>query len=158
MVKNTLQHKAIAWIVLLILIVFLGYLFYVFLPSWSWHIEHTEGRAEIESINKSAKSFTYSYFNKYKSETITNEREVEKMGDLVDISIGTTLPVTYSKYVSGYVRFKTLDQIPSLGLTVGVFILVLVGVILYVAVLLNKISLETLAGVKVESNEPKKRV
>jgi len=156
MVKNTHQHKTIAWIVLSILIIFLGYLIYIFLPGWSWHIEHAEGRAKIESVSESDKTFTYSYFNEYKSETITNKRKVEKIGDLADISVGATFPITYSKYVSGYVRFKSLDQIPALSLTVGVFILALVGVLLYVGVLLNKISLETLAGVRVEPNEPKK--
>lgn len=155
MVKNTFQQKTIAWIVLSILIIFLGYLIYVFLPGWSWHIEHSEGRAEIESVSESDKTFTYSYFNQYKSKTITNIRKVEKVGDFAGISVGATLPITYSKYVSGYVRFKSINQNPSLSLTVGVFILALVGILLYVGVLLNKISLETLAGVRRAPNGTK---
>jgi hypothetical protein len=148
MAENTQQTKIIAWVVLTTLIVFLIYLTYAFVPAWTYHFEHIEGTATVEVVNKEDKSFIYSYFNEYQSQSVQNVRKIEKAGDFGLIREGSNISISYSKYMSGYVRFDSFDYIPPLSLTIGVYLLALIGIALYIGVLLNKVSLEMLAGVR----------
>ena len=154
MAENSSKNKVIAWIVLSVLIAFFGYLTYSFVPGWLWHVEHSKGKATIENVDKERKSFIYSYFNIYESDTIKNKREVSKVGDLEGITDGKAISVTYSKYQSSYVRFKDIDSEPMLIGTILVYAIAIIGILLYIGVLQDKISLETLAGVnRQEENE-----
>jgi hypothetical protein len=146
MISNSRGDKNLAWIVLTILIGFLIYLTFVFTPGWLWHFEHSQGKATIQSVDTEKRFFVYSYFNVYKSDTVESKRKVDKVGDLGGISVNEVLPITYSKFQSGYVRFESIDSKPMLFLTASVYVLVIIGILLYIAVLRNKISLETLVG------------
>lgn len=152
MEEQTKQNKVIAYLVLTVLTVFLVYITYTFVPGWAYHFKHNEGKAIVEVVNKERYIIEYTYYNNFKEREIRNIRSFKNKNDIYSFNKGAYISITYAKYFPGYVKFESIDKLPVLSLTIIVYLLILIAISLYIGVLLNKVSLEMLLGVKQKGN------
>ncbi len=145
---NTPLELKLARIILVLLLVLLGYLINNFYPSWTWHIYNLKAQAKVVSIDEKNNVVTYSYFNQSKFKEITLARTLKTKSELSNFNLKSNFTITYSYYVPQFVRFDLFDKPPKVGLTVFAVLIVLIGILLYSGVVLNRISLKALAGVK----------
>jgi hypothetical protein len=145
---NTPRELKIAKIILVLLLVLLGYLSMSFYPSWTWHIYNLKAQAKVVSIDEKNNVVTYSYFNQSKFKEITLERRLKTKSELSYFNLNSNYTISYSYYVPQFVIFDLFDKPPKVGQTIFAVVVVLMGILLYSGVVLNRISLKALAGVK----------
>ncbi len=136
----------LAKVVFLTLLVFLGYLIYIFIPIWSFSLSNTSGVAKVVSLTDN--TLVYSYYNEFKQEEIKLERAVRNKTDLQKIEVGVKFEIEYSNFSPNYVFFVDVDSQTPIYLTLIVLCLTLISIWLYILVLKGRISLKVLLGVR----------
>ena len=144
--KSTTKEKTLAKAVLVVLLVFLGYLFYIFTPIWLFSVANSNGTAKVISFTDS--KIEYSYFNDYKKEEIKLKRKIRKVSYLNKIKNADELEIKYSKYLSNHVIFVGVDNQTPIFLTLVIMCMTIITIWLYLLVLKGKLSLKTLLGVR----------
>lgn len=144
--KNDNKDKRLAKIILFTLVVFLGYLLYVFIPMWAFSLSKSNGEAKIISVSNN--TIVYKYFNNYKQKTIELRRKSNKKIYIDRIRKYDTVKIKYSKIFPGYVVFTGIDKRTPIYLTVITVCLTLTAIWLYILVLKDKLSLRSLLGMK----------
>ncbi len=144
--KTGIKDKSLAKAVLIVLLAFLCYLFYVFIPIWLYAVANSEGTAKVISLSE--KELVYSYYNSYKDEEIKLKRDINKVSYFQKLKEADEFRIRYSKAFSGYVIFVGIDKTTPISMTLIVTCLTLISIWLYILVLKGKISLKTLLGIK----------
>lgn len=147
---NTPRELNIAKIILVLLLVLLGYLSMSFYPSWTWHIRHLKAEAKIIHIDQRNNVVTFSYLNQTSFKEVKLARRLKSKKELAKFRVDATYPITYSYYTPRFVRFDLFDKHPQITLSILAVLIVCIALDLYLGVVLNKISLKILTGVKSE--------
>jgi len=149
MALNSKIDKLIAIILLLVLVGFMIYQARIFIPGWAYHYEHESGVAKITELRSvgNDKILVYSYYNKYLEREITNTREIVDLKYWQKLNNQQDYSITYAKYFPSLVVFSSLDKEPLFVMRIIIYLIELIALGLVIGVLLNKVSLETLAGV-----------
>lgn len=143
--KAGIKDKSLAKGILMVLLVFLGYLFYVFIPIWIYAIANSEGTAKVISLSEN--EIIYSYYNVYKGKEIKLRRDIDKTSYLKKIHETVEFKIRYSKSLSGYVIFIGIDRQTPISMTLFITCLTLISIWLYILVIKGRISLKTLFGI-----------
>lgn len=144
--NKDIKDKRLASFILYGLLIFLGYLIYVFSPVWAMSFFRTEGVAYVETISND-EYIIYKYFNKYKNTEIKLKREIDNSNYWDAIKEEDKLKMEYPKYFPNHVVFESVDTSTSLVFTLIVFVLTLLSIWLYWLVIKGKISIKTLLGI-----------
>lgn len=158
MASNSKKDNVIAVLILIPMIALVVYQSTIFIPGWAYHLANKSGSAEIkDKYEEEGKKFIeYTYYNEYLRENVINTRKIANIKHWEQYIPHKRFKISYARYFPTLVIFESIDKEPLFLLRVFFYVIELIVIGLVVGVLRDKISLQTLAGVRVEPNEPKK--